>query len=614
MSDDWRGKRIIVDLTRREIRVDHLTSTFLKRWVGGRGLNAAYLKERGLPPAGSSPDENVLLFAVGPMAGTSAPCSGQVHVSSVSPLSEPPLYGGAQCGGHFGAELKRAGYDQIVIEGKAGSPILLLISDGEIDIKDAGGIWGLDTLEATIAVQERMGDRRAGVACVGRAGERSAPCASILFDFSWGSGPLGFGSVMGSKNIKAIAVRGTGALKPLDADRFSRSCFSLWERMGDDPGLSLLKTEGTLLLMDREKYVATLGNRNFNGSVSGESMGNFSLERYKESFFHGWESCFGCPLHCRPYTHIREGVFEGSHFGGLHLEGVLALGPRLGIHEWGYPLKMFQMCQMEGIDPLNVGSALAWLVDCYERGLLPPDLLEGVSLSWGDEESLFRFFSRMVTGDGLGGLPLEGAFRAAAKVGRGCEDRVAHVSGLSVPAFDPRCSKELALASGLTSLEWDEMKRFAFSERDLLLTLHPSNRQEIESLPPYEEAAGLRGGAGLLKAWEERKLFSDLLGVCPFPFARLAGISCNELMELFNAMTGEDLFIEQLIGKGKEVAGVEQGLRIEGGWGRENALPSERFFREEVLEGKFRGTILAREEWEEALLEYYKLSGWDAAE
>ena len=246
----WSGKRARVDLTTGEKGTEPLDLNTLRRWIGGRGLNAYTMYSES--QAGTDPfsPENPLCFAVGPLSGTFAPCSGWFNAASFSPMFHPPTYGEINIGGHWGPELKFAGYDQLIVTGRAQKPVYLWVDDDHIEIRDGHLLWGKGTRQTTLMIQEELGDRGVQVLCIGPAGERGVRYASLLNTFSWIGERLGFGAVMGSKNLKAIAVRGSRPVHIAKPEKFMETCFQARQKIALDPFIQRLSDEGTLFLLE----------------------------------------------------------------------------------------------------------------------------------------------------------------------------------------------------------------------------------------------------------------------------------------------------------------------------------------------------------------------------
>ncbi len=358
MPKAWTGKRLRIDLTLRRAWSEDIPEGDLRQWFGGRGINASFFHQNFPSPASSS--ESPIAFAGGPLTGTLAPCSGWTSIACFSPLSDPPRYAFTRMPGHFGVPLKGAGFDQCILQGKANRPVYLWIDDGKVKFEEAGHLWGKGTTETTVAIQEEKGDRGIEVLCIGPAGERQLPFANVIHRLSWTGDHLGLGYLFGVKHLKAIAIRGRKPVALHDPRRFLNLCLTLKDLIQKDRKIETLKEEGTFSLPGRD------GKRRMsNGSsLMSEKQWMTSLSTYLS----GQESCFSCPVHCgRNIQH------EENYTGGIHLEKAWHLGPRIGVYNGNWTLKLHRLCQAQGLDPFVTGSLLAGILEGVENGPLPDE-------------------------------------------------------------------------------------------------------------------------------------------------------------------------------------------------------------------------------------------------
>jgi len=507
----WTGKRLIVDLTLFRAWAEEIPDEDREAFWGGRGLNGRFFLDH--LGAGVTPDspENLIAFAVGPLAGTPAPCSGWTSVSTLSPVSSPPLYAHLSLPGHWGPQLKYAGFDQLIVRGKAEKPVTLLIEGGKVSFEDAKHLWGKDTVETTVALQEEKGDRDIEVLCIGPAGENLVSFANVTGRFSWTGDHIGLGYVFGSKNLKAIAIHGSIPVSLHDSDRFLQTCLSLVHKIQRDLNGTRLKDEGTFFALRQGK--GGFGVKNFNAS-SQPAIEEKWRSDYFTNYFYGREGCFSCPIHCGRISEV-----NGTYFGGVHFESAWSLGPRIGLENWEKTLRLHRSCQLQGLDPAAVGSLLSWIMDCYEKGILSGKELGSIPFPWGEEKEALQLIELIVARKEAGEILSQGGLRAASSLGKGAE-RVSHFWGMDLPVRDPRSSGEYALGRALFPFEWDYLQTLA------------------HFLPlPSEET---QPGANLRRvlALEGQKVLSDLNSLCPLVVARIPLISCSEIGELLRLATG----------------------------------------------------------------------------
>ena len=378
----WTGKRLLIDLGMQRAWTEEILPEELQLGIGGRGLNGRFFLDRVPSSAGPSDPENPIAFSVGPLSGTYAPCGGWTSISTLSPLSFPSAYAHGSLPGHWGPKLKFAGFDQLIITGKAENPVCLTIEGEKVTFEKGKGLWGKDTVETTAAIEEDKRDRNIEVLCIGPAGENLVLFANVTNRFSWTADHIGLGYLFGLKNLKAIAVRGNRPVSLHDPDRFHHLCVTLRQRMQRDPHGTRLKEEGSFLLLKQNN--GGFGIRNYNESSSPDVQAKWA-STYFTDYFYGKEACFSCPLHCGRITDV-----NGNYFGGVHVESAWSLGPRMGIDDWGKRVLLHRICQLLGLDPSSTGSLLSWIMDCYEKGILSSQELGPIPCRWGMKRRRFN--------------------------------------------------------------------------------------------------------------------------------------------------------------------------------------------------------------------------------
>ncbi len=384
MIKAWTGKRLCIDLTLRKAWSEDIPEGDLRQWFGGRGINASFFHQNFSSPRSFA--ENPIAFAVGPLTGTLAPCSGWTSIASFSPFSDTPRYAFTRMPGHFGVPLKGAGFDQCIVQGKADRPVYLWIDNGKVKFEEASHLWGKETTETTVAIQEEKGDRSIEVLCIGPAGEKQLPFANVIHRLSWTGDGLGLGYLFGVKQLKAIAVRGKKPVALHDPQRFLDLCLTLKDRIQKDRKIEALKEEGTFSfsndssLPEADKQWAT-------------SLG---------AHLTGQESCFACPVHCG------RNMGDGERYaGGIHLEKAWHLGPRIGVYNGEWTLKLHHFCQTQGLDPFLTGLLLTKMTEGNEYVPLSDPLSEKdpgqMGHLWNQGEKAFAILQRIVR-DGKNGF------------------------------------------------------------------------------------------------------------------------------------------------------------------------------------------------------------------
>ena len=388
MMKGWTGKRLRIDLSLKKAWLENIPLKDLHQWLGGRGLNASFFSKHFQTPISPSSPENPIAFAVGPVTGTLAPCSGWTSIASFSPLSDPPVYSFTRMPGYFGASLKGAGFDQLILQGKANRPIYLWIDGGEVKFKEASHLWGKETTEATVTIQEENEDRSIEVLCIGPAGEKQIPFANVIHRLSWTGDYLGLGYLFGVKQLKAIAIRGKKEVTLHDPRQFLNLCLTLKDQIQKDRKMQKLKEGAKFSFLSREGEMMVKDGTGWPHTGAAKQWSTF-LRNYLSSK----EGCFSCPVHCgRNIQH------QDSYFGGIHLEKAWYLGPQIGVYNGEWTLKLHRLCQSQGLDPFLASSLLAKIMGGSEYGPLSEEDLRQTENIEDQGEKAFAILQRIING------------------------------------------------------------------------------------------------------------------------------------------------------------------------------------------------------------------------
>ena len=381
----WAGGILNVDLTTGRIEKEELSPDFARSYLGGSGFNATKLFNMVKKGMDALSPENVVMFGTGPLVGTLAPCNSRLAVTGKSPLTD--IFGDANMGGHFSAVMKQAGYDQIVVFGESEKPVYLWIDDDFVELRDASHLWGKSTWEATWMIRQEMGDPEIRVIGIGQAGENLVRYANVIGDFKHAAGRCGMGAIMGSKNLKAVAVRGTKDIMIARPQEFYQACREAFKSMVSriESGTNLqpmLPRYGTTHLSEVLPLSGSIFTRNFKGNVwlGREDVGP---RKFKSEFSHTQRACISCPMHCTPYYLVRSGEFAGVYGEGPEW-GFLQLGVRCDFYDFPTYLYIHNLFNEYGMDPISGQQLLAWAMDCYEKGILTEEDLDGKPFHWGD--------------------------------------------------------------------------------------------------------------------------------------------------------------------------------------------------------------------------------------
>ncbi|MFZ5591696.1 MAG: aldehyde ferredoxin oxidoreductase family protein, partial [Bacillota bacterium] len=438
----FAGKLLRVNLTSGEFKVEELDKNELRKYMGCTGYAARLLYQEmpgGIDPL--APEAKVVL-ATGAVTGTLCPSGGSYEVCYKSPLTG--TWNQARSGGAFGPKLKYAGFDFVVIEGKAEEPVYLYIHDGEVEIKPAKHLWGLNVEETTDALIRELDDPEISVATIGQAGENGVLYAALINDRGRAAGRGGIGAVFGSKNLKAVVVNGRGGVKVARPKEFAEAVEKAEQWLKNYPFASI-PSLGTVGLVSLNNSLGILPTKNFQTAyfeqadqVSGETLNRkYQIKR---------RACYGCSFACGRYTSVSNGKFATPPMEGPEYETVDMLGPVCGVDNLEAIIRGNYLCNIYGLDTISTGMSIAFAMECYEKGLLTDSDTEGMPLRWGDGEVVVKLVEKIAHREGIGALLAQGVKRMAEQFGPAAEEAAIHVKGLELPAHEPRSeSKVLAV-------------------------------------------------------------------------------------------------------------------------------------------------------------------------
>jgi aldehyde:ferredoxin oxidoreductase len=448
----WAGQILDINLSNGQIVTKPLTLEFARKWIGGEGLGAKLLWDEVGPEVEDGLDPgNVLIYAAGPLNSTLAPNSGRLEIITKSPLTG--IFGDANTGGHFAPEMKQANYDVIIIRGKAKRPVYLWIDDDEVQIRDAGHLWGRDVQETTAILHQELGDRDVQVSCIGPAGENLVRFAILMNNLTRAPGWTGCGAVAGSKNLKAMAIRGTKGVRIAHPEEFERACREIRSKVRDIRLFETRRKIGTMYLF-RMMHLAghsMLNNYNIT-QCSREYLENISGDRWAREYVVKQTSCHACEIQCGHFAEVKEGPYKGLAADGFEYG---SFGPYLswyGSDNLAFAMAATKYCNDNGLDATEPGLILAWLTDCFKRGIITTEDTDGLVLDWGDEKVALEILRKINHREGFGDLLAEGLARASQKIGRGSEYYAQVTKGRPSYETNVRVMYGCALASATSTL------------------------------------------------------------------------------------------------------------------------------------------------------------------
>jgi aldehyde:ferredoxin oxidoreductase len=609
----WAGTILYVDLTRGKIHKEPLSMATGAKYLGGRGINAKLLwdliRKPGIDPL--SP-ENVLIFGTGTLTGTIAPTNGRTFVTCKGAITN--LYLKTSMGGHWGAELKSAGYDHIVIQGASKKPSYIWIDDDNVEIRDASQFWGMDVRETDKALKEELGDKDIRVACIGPAGENLVKFASIINSVYHSASRGGAGTVMGSKKLKAIAVRGSGTIEIKNPEKFYEAALAANRALTSDPSVVYLRQYGTSGFMEtaNELYI----NPAYNWKIIyinprlAKSVSGISL--VEKGYLRRRAGCFGCPIGCFRFTVIESGPFAGTHTGGPQWESVSDLGPRLGIFDVEVLLKSMELCNIMGMDTTSLSHAISWAMECYERGVLTKQDTDEIDLRFGNAEAVLKLIPMIARRDGrIGNLLADGVKEASKKVGKDSwKWALCNSKGLGITAVDIRTAKGYALAFAVNPRGEDHLMTETIAE----LGLSPDAIALIEKITGDKKYATSRTPekrAEIVRWHEDVYAVTDALGLCAFTTTLSYVITPKIMAELFSTATGIEANEKEILRAGRRIVTLEKCFNTREGADRKLDDLPWRIMHEPLREGPVKGMVTSPEELDKMLDEYYTLHEWD---
>jgi aldehyde:ferredoxin oxidoreductase len=566
------------------------------RVIGGRGLNSTRLFDelkRDIDPL--SP-ENILLIGVGPLTGTLLSTSAYMTISGKSPLTG--ILGDSAAGGFFGAELKHAGYDQIVMTGRSDQPVYLFIADDYVELRDASHLWGKDIWETTAAIRKELNDNAVQVAAIGPAGENLVKYATVACNNSRMCGRTGMGCLFGSKHLKAVAVKGTGRLTVADPLSFLQLCQEMDQQILSHPEYQKRNAMGSTLLMKALNGIGILPTNHFQEGLCGY-VDSISGERLAKEYKVKNKSCYNCNLHCSRYYLTKEIESEGPEF-----ETLCSYTSRIGIDDLEFALQMNAFLNRMGVDSLSSGETIGWAMECVQRGLLTKDDFDGLDFTWGNCETVEKLLHMIVHREGIGDAFAEGTLHLARHYGRGTEEHALQVKGLDIICGDPRGIKAFGLTYAIASRGGDHLRAEPFFE----LTERYDEAERRWGIREIADRLADKGKAVLVEHTERQALLTDCLTMCKNIGLSMDILDFDFASQLLQTATGLKFTTEKVDAALKGVIERDRLMNIDFGIDASMDTLPKRFTHEPLKRGASKGQVVPVDRMVEA---YYEVKGWD---
>jgi len=622
MPYGYSGKILRVDLTRQRIDVETPDDAFYRRYMGGSAVNLYYLLTEMDAHVDPLSPENILAFSVGALTGARVSGQSRLTITAKSPLTG--AVGDSQSGGFFPARLKFAGFDAVIVKGRADAPVYLFIDEGRAEIRDAAHLWGKTTEAVEKAIKDELNDaENLDILQIGPAGEVGVKYACVLSMCCRANGRTGMGAVMGSKNFKAIVVRGYDEPEIADRDLL-RELVRTGAELFKKPANKGFGKYGTASVVGGSNEIGGLPTRNWQSGafddyekIDGPALYDHALKGARDGTQgrHGRDTCFSCVVNCKRVVEINEGPHRVDPvFGGPEYETLCTLGSYCGVSNLAAICKANEMCNKYGIDTISTGASISWAMEAFEAGQLTADHTGGLEIRFGDDDMVVKLTEMIARRKGFGDILAEGSARAAEKMGIG-QEFLTTSKKQEAPAHMPQVKRGLALLYAMNPFGADHMSAdhdYSYTEQsypayaDRLSYLGLNNPLDAYSLQPAKVE------------WVRRTqyLFSfmDSANLCQLCWgASWTLYGPQDMVHLVRAVTGWDVSIDEILEVGERRLVMMRLFNQRAGFTRKDDALPVKFFEKPLKNGASDGIAVAKEEFDEALTEYYRQSGWDEA-
>jgi len=594
----YTGKILRVNLTDKTTKEEKLPVEIARDFIGGAGFGVKFLYDE--VKAGTNPlgPENKLIFAPGPFTGTTVPCASRIAITGKSPLTN--AVGMCLSGGHFPAELKHAGYDVLIIEGKSEKPTYIWIKDGEVRFRDASRVWGTQTSDCQQIIKDELNDQNIRVSCIGPAGEHLSKISCIINERR-AAGRKGLGAVMGSKNLKAIAGLGSGSLNIASKEKFKVARGQMLKAMKESEVLyPQFANTGTPSNVDNTCALGIFPAKNWSATGKFAPVDQIGVEALETRRI-GKEHCYDCPVGCSQLRLARTGPYAGILAEGPEFETLYSFGGQTGVDNMDSIIAADRLCDELGLDTISAGVTIGFAMELFEKGILTLADTGGLELNFGNHQAMNTLIRLIAFREGMGDLLSDGVKIASTRIGKGAERFAMHIKGLELPGYDVRGAKAHGLGYATAFTGADHNRGYAF--------------QEIFGVPvPYAvDRLGIEG-KGKLTKWNQdvRTATCDCPTMCVFLLdTAMAPTATENTAALMEAVTGLTLTPEEVTQVGERINNLARGFNVREGFTRADDTFPDRLMTEPLQSGASKGQLISKEDLNAMLDEYYTLRGWD---
>lgn len=601
----FAGQQLRVNLDQWEAYAEPISTEISRDYLGGAGYAARLLYDElgeNVDPLGP---ENIMILATGPLSLSQVPGGGSLMLCFKSPLTN--IWGESRVGGDSGPDLKKAGFDYLIIKGKSPQPVYLVIQDGKWEFREASHLLGMTVSEKSATIRREMGDKSFSILCIGPAGEKMVKIAAVMSD-DRAAGRCGGGAVWGSKNLIAIAVKGTSKIDPADSEKWKSFIKESHDEIKNNPMFLGLKSGGTIGDIPGNDDGGDWPSKNWNSNSWGK--GPELYDHYEaKNFIKGFGCYRGCTMACARWVHVADGDYKTPEHGGAEYESISCFTAYVMSEDMDVAVHSTYLCNEYGLDTISTGAMIAFAMECFEKGLFKQEELQGLDLSWGNAAILPKMVKKIAYREGVGNILAEGVRNAAETIGQGAEEFAIHVKGLEGPAHDPRSGKALAVTyatgnRGMCHIQPVEAMAWDRGKLDWgLLKYGVPDPNDVER---WDE----KGKGGVVALLQDGLSLPDILGTCKFYM--YGGITVDHWAEMITALTGWEIDGQELLRVSERVINLQRLFNVrEGITAKDDQLPER--VRAVPAFGKYsKEADCSVHDLDSMLQEYYQVRGWDS--
>ncbi|UCB45371.1 MAG: aldehyde ferredoxin oxidoreductase family protein [Spirochaetota bacterium] len=600
----YTGKQLRVNLKKRKAKIEKINPAVLRKYLGGSGYSARILYDelkKGVDPLSPA---NKLVFTTGPLTLNRIPGGGSIMLSFKSPLTN--AWGESRCGGDFGPDLKKAGFDAVIVEDRSNEPVYLVINDGVAEFKPASHLLGKTTSVKNKTIREELKEPKISIMCIGPAGEKLVKVATVMFE-QRAAGRCGVGAVMGSKNLIGIAVKGTGDAGTAKPDKLKEALKEANTILRGSEMAAGFKEHGTTGDMAPNDAAGDWPTKNWQSNSWGKA------EKLYDQFFNTYlvknHGCYtGCPIACGRIAEVKTGKYKTPEHEGSEYESISAFTAFVMNENIEAAIHATYLCNEYGIDTISAGSIIAFAMECFENNIITKQDTSGLDLTWGKSEVLAELVRMISLREGIGDVLADGVKAASKKLGKGSEKFAVHGKGLEAPAHDPRSGKNLAVTYGTANrgcCHIHPLEAMAFDSGKLDWGMVNFGAPDPNTVDRWDE----KGKGALVKLLQDGLVVPDVVGICKFYM--YADLHLSHYAKMLSAITGWDIDGHELMNIGERAINLQRLFNVREGISREDDQIHERMKKKPDFGFYKDEDRCVIKDFDAMLDEYYDARGWD---